>query len=138
MPGFNSRASSYLNSMIWYIAARRQDWGREVRDALVAAGESVNARWLDVPPSSFGQGNQTDEERSIAAHECLQDCLTCDAIVLVAEPDLAPVKGGKHVEFGIVLGMGKACHVIGRKENVFHWLTQVKLHEDIPAFIDSL
>jgi hypothetical protein len=37
-------------------------------------------------------------------------------------------RGGRHVEFGIALGLGKRCIVVGHRENVFHFMPQVEFY----------
>ena len=52
----------------------------------------------------------------------------CDAEVVVCfteEPRSTNSRGGRHVEFGIALGMGKRVYVVGHRENVFCLLPQV-------------
>jgi dCMP deaminase len=121
-------------SMNWYVAARKQDWGRDVRVMLEAIGETVIARWLDA--TNFGSVNQTEATRTVAAQACVEDCMLADALVIVAEPALEKCKGGKHVEWGIMIGRGKPTFIIGGRENIFAWLPNVRRFESITAFVN--
>ena len=46
-------------------------------------------------------------------------------------PDTATVRGGRHVEFGMALALGKPIFVYGHKENIFHYLPQVEHTENV-------
>jgi len=62
-----------------------------------------------------------EEEKTRAAVENLEDVEAADLLILRAEPDRSFVPGGKHVETGAALALGKPVLVLGHPENVFHW-----------------
>lgn len=71
----------------------------------------------------------------------------CDlgsASVLVCfteEPRTTNSRGGRHVEFGIALGMGKPCVVVGPYETVFHclpWVERVDSVDDVIQYLYEL
>jgi hypothetical protein len=39
-------------------------------------------------------------------------------------------KGGRHVEYGLALGLGKRLIICGPRENIFHTLPQVEHYPD--------
>lgn len=47
-------------------------------------------------------------------------------------------RGGRHVEFGLALGLGKRVIVIGHQENLFHHLPQVEFFHGLPAALQSI
>lgn len=62
----------------------------------------------------------------------------CDAEVVICfteEPRSTNSRGGRHVEFGIALGMGKRVFVVGHRENVFCLLPQVTF---VPTWSDLI
>ncbi len=125
-----------------YIAARydRRSEMNGYADWLRGIGFIVNCRWLTGShqlhpgaeqldkPSGFE--NQPDGITVLArpfAEDDLEDIRQADILVLFSEsPELSQTKrGGRHVEFGIALGLGKLLVVIGPRENVFHCLEKV-------------
>jgi hypothetical protein len=104
-----------------YVAAHCRWAGQHVADVLKAHGHTIASRWLNEP---FGRVEEYgDAERQRIAKMDLDDVKDCQALVLVAGPDRYP--GGKFVEAGIALGLGRLILVIGRRENMLMW------HEDI-------
>lgn len=56
-----------------------------------------------------------------------EDVVGSELIIAFTEPPRSNhSRGGRHVEFGIGLGLGKPLIVVGHRENIFHWLPQVK------------
>lgn len=102
-----------------YIASRSQDAARILREAVRREGHVVTSRWLDEPGYSGLPADDGHKRR--AAVENLDDVRAADVLLLRAEPDGSFVPGGKHVETGAALALGKPVVVLGRPENVFHW-----------------
>ena len=66
-----------------------------------------------------------------------EDIQTADAILFFAEdPHIGIPRGGRHVEFGYALGIGKRLFVIGAQENIFHYLPNVLVFPSIECFIE--
>jgi hypothetical protein len=55
----------------------------------------------------------------LIATEDVIDVINCDSLVLVSGPD--KYLGGKFVEAGIAIGLGKRVIIIGRRENMLLW-----------------
>lgn len=102
-----------------YIASRNQEAGRRLRTVVQSLGHIVTSRWLDEAQYT---GMPTEQQEKVrAAVENLEDVQSADLLILRAEPDGSFVPGGKHVETGAALALGKPVIVLGRPENVFHW-----------------
>lgn len=119
----------------------------EYRAQLQAMGHAVTSRWLDgqhqiandgTPIGDNGEAlvESGDEDGSALrqkfALDDLDDLLDADCIINFTEPPRSSVnRGGRHVEFGVALGIG-VPHVIvvGYRENLFHWLADVDFYAD--------
>lgn len=68
--------------------------------------------------------------RTRFAQEDWDDLLAADIVVsFTEEPRGTNSRGGRHVEFGAGLALGKRAHVVGPRENVFHCLPDVTIHD---------
>ena len=120
-----------------YLAARysRNAEMRGVRDVLEAFGHEVTSRWID----QHG-GNLLE---SIVAEKLNADPEGCAHYALVDLEDLQAAdvvisftsaggggKGGRHIEFGLALGLGKHVVIVGPRENVFHTLPNIEWYPD--------
>lgn len=127
-----------------YIAARDLERARTLRDKIVALpGVTCCARWIvEADPTKFGKGHDYGaEERQRQAITCYEDVKSCNVIVSLGEKSMG--KGGRHVEFGIALGLldimgAPDCFHVGPPENVFHWHPDVTLVESDEAFVEIL
>lgn len=91
----------------------------------------VTSRWL--------LGHHERDSTNLAdlqlwAEEDYEDVLSCDTLIAFTETDTTYSRGGRHVEFGMALGYGKALIVIGPRENVFHNLPQVEHYDSFYQF----
>lgn len=140
-----------------YLAARysRRQELAEYREQLRQAGFNVQARWLDgnhqigtdgTPIGDNGErlvehnDGSTDvaaaELRSKFAGEDFGDVIGCDLLIAFTEPPRSNAsRGGRHVEFGIALGMMKRVWIVGPRENIFCWLEDVRQFD---SFGDAL
>ena len=96
-------------------------------------GHTVTSRWIngDHQIDDAGLSLQAKEaERTRFAEEDVADLLAADCVVSFTEaPRSTNSRGGRHVEFGIALGLGKHVFVVGHRENVFHCLPRVRFFE---------
>lgn len=125
-----------------YLAARysRRDELRDYRRELEAAGYPVRARWLDGDHEISGRGDGPDANRDRVrfAMEDWEDVTRATfVIVFTEEPRSTNGRGGRHVEFGIALGRGTHCVVIGPLENVFHYLPWISNYPSWEAFRET-
>ncbi len=114
-----------------YLASRysRNPEMRDVRTRLAALGFAVTSRWIDGDHQIDDAGLSAEAkaaERTRFAMEDWEDLCRADIVIsFTEEPRSSNSRGGRHVEFGAALALGKTCLVVGPRENVFHCLPQV-------------
>jgi hypothetical protein len=105
-----------------YIASHCRWAGLYAAARFEQLGHEVTARWLHEP---FGAtGDYSEAERQRIARMDADDVARADALVLIAGPD--KYSGGKFIEAGIAIGMGKRVVIIGRRENMLLWLPEIE------------
>ncbi len=95
---------------------------------------SVVSTWHDLefnPTSSHTESDRAD----IAARDA-KEVAEADALVLVAGPE--KYSGGKFVEAGIAIGLGKRVVVLGRRENMLLWLPGIACVSDKSELAEAL
>jgi len=146
----------------FYLASRysRIDELNRYRQHLEQRGHDVPARWLKGEHQVHGiEASKAIEDVLIPADIAVKfatddfnDILLCDVMVNFTEPSrTGPTRGGRHVEFGIVLALkavenvtenyvkSPKLYVIGHLENIFHSLPEVDgLFNDFNEFLDAL
>ena len=112
-----------------YVASHCKLAGLHVATVLESADHFITARWLH---SEFKPTEQySAQAKFTVAQEDYDDVVASEALVLVAGPD--KYSGGKFVEAGIALGLGKRVVVVGRRENMLLWhpsIEQVETPEE--------
>lgn len=136
-----------------YLAARygRRDDLCGYRAELTALGHTVASRWLDGDaPADDGDDGVSLPGTNISPHAAamvsqmvanddLDDLYAADCLISFTEPPgLGPMRGGRHTEFGIALGINRRAEqgirrspppirliVVGHRENVFYCLDSV-------------
>lgn len=114
-----------------YIAAPFQE--RQQAQALMAkieaAGISVTSSWL----------KQDDELSDQFARQDLKDVAYADALVALNPDGYADRgTGGRHVEFGYALALGKRIVLVGARTHIFHYLSEVRQAADAVHAVDVL
>lgn len=134
-----------------YLAARysRREELCGYRQQLREVGHDVPAVWLNgqhqisdtgTPIGESGETLVEGDDGSRSAHaaelrskfarEDLSDVQSCDLLISFTEPPRSKAsRGGRHVEFGMALGLMKPVWVVGHRENLFHWLGSVRFFE---------
>ena len=99
---------------------------------LEAADLEVTSRWIRAKNEPIAGLSQ--ERRRECAEIALEDIRAADVFVLVNPGEHANSgTGGRHVELGYALGLGKPVVVSGDRTNVFHSLPQVRhIDQDFP------
>lgn len=96
------------------------------RDDLIKVGFTVTSRWVN------GEHQAADDDTAAwrrFAQEDFVDLNAADTVVSFTEPPrTGPTRGGRHVEFGAALALGKGLIVVGHRENVFHALSAVEFY----------
>lgn len=141
-----------------YLAAR---YSRRVelcgyREELREVGIPVTSNWLDGPRQRViagkvlgesdeavieagGDALETIELRRLCAMQDDADVRAADTFVTFTElPDARAGRGGRHVEFGLALALGKRIIVVGPVENVFHALSEVERHDTWASVLAAL
>lgn len=129
-----------MESKRLYVAAHSKSAARNVARRLREAGHVVTSRWIDID-DKFGdpQAYYTDSERRGLATIDEQDVRSAtDGLVLISESAGEYVPGGKHVETGIALGLGRTIYILGRRENIFHWHPRCFRFQDIDSLLQAL
>lgn len=118
-----------------YLAARtgRNSEMRGVRDVLQALGHEVTSRWIE---DLGGKDSFTPDQFNADADHCakdarrnLEDIEAAGTVISFTSPDGGGL-GGRHVEFGLALGLGKHLVIVGPRENVFHTLPAIEWYPD--------
>jgi hypothetical protein len=125
-----------------YLAARysRNDEMRGVRDVLEAFGHKVTSRWIDQHGGNLLESLVAEKLNgdpggcSGYADADIEDLSAADVVVSFTSAD-GGGKGGRHIEFGLALGLGKHLVVVGPRENVFHTLPAVEWYPDWPRMV---
>ena len=124
-----------------YLAAQyaRRDELRSYRDKLEKIGIQVASRWLDEKePLNSQMGQHTTEFYIETATIDLEDVDKADIVIFFSENPLVGIpRGGRHVEFGYALAKNKPVHVVGPKENVFHYIDGVYHYDNLDELIKS-
>ena len=127
-----------------YLASRysRYQEMQRYRDDLQRLGNTVTSRWIDGDHQIDDAGlslQAKEAERIRFAQEDLADLLGASCVISFTEqPRATNSRGGRHVEFGIALGLRKRVIVVGYRENVFHCLPQVEFYHDWSAALAAL
>ena len=122
-----------------YIAARydRKAEVAAITARLASVGHLVTSTWhLEPHPANIQITDLAHDDLRLYAARNLQEIRISDVLLFLAEPlDGMAKRGGRHVEFGYALGLGKSIAVIGPLENIFHHLVGVYRHVDLASFI---
>lgn len=130
--------------MRFYIAARfsKRPECNALAQQLKAMGHTITSRWVKpdsdhVMPTGLSE-QAADAERERFAHEDFIDVMVCDAMLSLMEEPRSNSRGGRHVEFGIALGLSKRMFIIGPRETVFHHLPNVIHFADNQQFLSYM
>jgi nucleoside 2-deoxyribosyltransferase len=121
-----------------YLAApfSRKDAINVYAAELRACGIEVTSRWLDENHlSSVQMTDLSPIEHQTYAVQDLDDVAKADILVLFTDPTKTIIRAGRHVEFGIAVGINLTLRpmpifVVGNEhENIFHYLSQVRHYD---------
>ena len=133
-----------------YLAARysKNPEMRGVRDVLVSLGHEVTSRWIDCHTDVVGDftSSFTPAVLNERPHDCaplgrhdLDDIDRADWVVSFTYPEGQDGgKGGRHVEFGYGLALGKRMCLVGPRQHIFHTLTEVEHHDTWAGLVIEL
>lgn len=111
-----------------YIAAHSQERARALKAAIERPGKiQVISRWIDQEPQfGLGMSLMSPEQRERTAKDDADDMQLANLLICINSPEDATPTGGKHVEFGFMLGLHKQVWLLGPRTNIFHWHPAVK------------
>jgi len=121
-----------------YLAARysRHKELQVYANQLIADGHEITSRWIWGNHQIDDEGLSVESkrvERERFATEDTQDLMHSQVCINFTEiPRSTTSRGGRHVEFGIALGLLKRCIVVGPRENVFHCLPEIEIYPTFP------
>lgn len=108
-----------------YLASRHEDRDEviKVRQTLVKNGIDVTSRWLLEGGVLKTPVVENEKEGSLhVLTNDLEDINLADVVVVFSpKKAFGNSTGGRHVEFGYSLALGKRLILVGFRENVFHW-----------------
>lgn len=122
-----------MNGPKIYLAARysRHPEMRDIRDELTELGYHVTSRWVDQhggdlleSATSVALNSAPESVADFGQHD-MEDVAAADIVISFTSAD-GGGKGGRHVEHGLALGLGKRVIVCGPRENIFHALPQIE------------
>jgi nucleoside 2-deoxyribosyltransferase len=116
-----------------------RDTLRTYAGELATMGWDIQCRWLDetvdITPGVLGAATDLDDG-IVASHARadIEDIKRSDVLVGFTSASVTDgtggLSGGRHVEFGVALALGKTVLLVGEPENVFHRLPQVTVAPD--------
>lgn len=101
-----------------YIAGAFESQGRlrRRRYEIEQLGHTVVSTWLD----EEGSPNPSAADKLAYAKRDLAEVIRSE--ILIVDTEDTNVRGGREVEYGIAIAMGKPVYVVGPVRNVFHAL----------------
>ena len=114
-----------------YIAApyQKRDQAARVMELLEENGISVTSRWLKSP----------DEMTDEFARQDLADIECADLLLALNYAEFENSgTGGRHVELGYALALGKAVLLVGNVSNIFHTLSIIHRIDESDNVIASI
>ena len=125
-----------------YLASRysQKEDTKVVARHLRKLGFKITSQWLKEPHAPNTTLDMcSGEDLSFYAVQDFDDIKRADVFVLFSVDPLIPtVRGGRHVETGIALALGKPVYIVGPKENIFAYLPGVQQFNYISDLIVAL
>lgn len=143
-PILGDQPASQSGGTVYYLASRYSRYAemQGVRDTLEVFGHKVTSRWIDLHGGTQ-ERSYTVEELNNGAEQCAElaihdyeDIQAADAVASFTCGSGG--KGGRHVEFGMAVALGKRLIVVGPREHVFHTLPQVEWYPNWSRWVMAL
>lgn len=102
-----------------YLASNWQSQSRirKVRDSLVRLGHTVCSNWLS-EDNAQAFSELTTKRRQMYSYRDIGEVVSCDLLIIDTAEE--STSGGREVEYGMALALGKSVWVIGPDRNIFH------------------
>jgi nucleoside 2-deoxyribosyltransferase len=95
------------------------------------AGHDITSTWIS--------GEHDNTAPAEAARVDLNDIDLADAIILLSENGRdSHSRGGRHFECGYAYAQGKQIIILGQREGVFHYLSEVMVFDTVEEIIEAL
>lgn len=123
-----------------YLMARysRHREMQNVAFALTRQGHTLTSRWIwgthQASDEAIGTGTIGDFERRLA-EEDYADLKEAECCIGFSEPLRTASRGGRIVELGMALALGKRVIVVGGAEHIFHALAQIEHVRDTASLL---
>jgi len=116
-----------------YVAASwtRSEEAKALALHLTERGHTCTSTWYDRKVDSY---DLTHPDLPGQAKLDIDEVQTCDVLLCITGD--TQTKGGRHTELGYALALHKTVLIFGPREQVFHWLPDVKVCHDLMS-IDS-
>ena len=125
-----------------YLAARfsEKDRMKNIREFLEGYGHQITSTWLDEEYAPTTQLHEVTEEFKIkTAEKDIEDIMQSELILFFSvDPTLATVRGGRHFEAGYGYANGIPLWIVGPRENIFHYLPDVRQFDDVFEAMDAI
>lgn len=119
-----------------YVAGHDVPTARAAADRLRSVGHKVLSTWHD-EEDQLTPVEATDEEmRELIALRDTAQIRRASGLVLLADEGMVP--GGKFVELGFALGLGKVCYIVGRRENMLCYHPSLIKLESVEHLLGAL
>jgi len=130
--------------MKFYIAGswRRKNEIKKIEKRLESVGDESTTHWLreqDGPHNTEDPSPERWAEFRAAAEDDLRGIRECDVFILVAnDPNVPSIGGGRFVEMGYAIALGKQIIVLGDHETVFSYLPEINTTQTINGVMNIM
>ena len=127
-----------------YIAASypRKDEAKHLAVILESHGHTIVSGWLDrdegYKPVGYETAFQVEKRLKNAALRDKREVESSGVVICLSDSDEQLTKGGRHCEFGMGVALDKLMVLIGRRENVIHYLDTVHNFKSVDEFIPMI
>lgn len=115
-----------------YIASHEIGIARILAETLREAGHTVTSSWIEA--ANFGMCTKDEKPQVAATNE--RDVEASDVLVLISGPGTYP--GGKFIETGYAMGLGKRVICLGRLENTQMYSRHIEKVMSVPDLVKLL
>jgi hypothetical protein len=101
---------------------------QEIARAITASNHVITSRWIRgenaILDTDVGTGTLGDVEAQWARND-MHDLREAACCIGFSEPGSTASRGGRHVELGMAIALGKSIVIIGGHEHIFHALPSI-------------
>lgn len=119
-----------------YLASRysRKEELKKVAEELEGLGNEIISSWLDC-----NRRYEDEEDKETYVPRMVNEVKACDCLIMFNDPEGQKGRnGGKHVEFGIAMGLDKRLIVTGHRENLFYYHPKIQFYVDTETMMNDL